>query len=142
MRLEDAAQALGEVGVVLHHQHQRGAVLVIDQGAQVREVQRLVQDAGGAARHRLVHPGGQAVAGHHHDPGAGIAPADRVQAVDAVLFRHLHVDQREVERALAHTLQRVAGAVGDVHAQALGTQQLGEAVGEVDVVVDDQHPFG
>ena len=88
--------------------------------------------------HRVVH---RRVPGDHDDRQGRRGPAQRLQQLQAVHARHLHVGQHQVPALRAGPLQRDGRVLGmrDVEAAAVGQQPAEQATGHR-VVVDDQDP--
>src|SRR6185312_649826 len=81
-------------------------------------------------------------AGHHDDAGLRLDLLDGEAAVDAVHDGHAHVHEGDVEVGDLRALQRVPAVRGDGDLVAEDLQQVGQAFGQVPVVVDDHDANG
>ena len=117
--------------------------LVREQADQRVEQLRLADRLGEVGGEQRVGVAGLAPAerAEQHQRQRGPARADAARQRDAVHLRHVHVEDREVERARPASSQRSASAGDsvsrDVHAPLAGLQREHAPVGGV--VVDDQH---
>jgi hypothetical protein len=106
------------------------------------EVERLDQVVVGA----LVQPedpvAGGVAGGQHQHPGrlAGVVGPDAPDHLDAVEAGQVQVQADHVVVVDAHLVDRLLAVVGDVDGVALPTQAARDRVGQVGLILDDQHP--
>jgi hypothetical protein len=80
-----------------------------------------------------------AVAGHHVDLGVRLQFLDFQEAFDAVLARHHDIHESDIVTALAVGRDGGFAGIDGVHLMALHLEQLGQRIGVVGIVVDDEN---
>ena len=120
----------------------RGAAVerLVDRGEQVLRLHVLEQVAVGAAADRRDQVVGVVRHGEHDHPAVQARGADRLERLDAAHARHVQVEQDQVRVELLrhrHALLAVGGLAHHVQVRGQG-DQLGDALAEQGVVVDDQ----
>ena len=106
---------------------------------QLFDLGRLGQVVVGAELHRLDRGGDVLEAGHHDHLRRLRHRRQLAQDVDALLLRHAHVEDDDVERPIANALER-DGAVGrPVHLVPAPGQLADDQLAQVPLVVGHQH---
>src|SRR5947209_2623141 len=77
----------------------------------------------------------------HQNGDCGAFSAQTPQKLEAVHARHHHVEDDKRVRACERALKSLRAAVGHLHAEAFGAEQLRDQLAQLPVVVNDQNSF-